>query len=109
MNGDISKNKFNKIISALIKKSVGYFDEEQIEEYIIENGSENLVKKRVTKKFVPPDLAATKLLLDYFVQTANISYDNMTEHELDAEVERLYNEYKKIKTNEKIEVGEEEC
>ncbi len=106
MNGNIGKNKLEEIISALIKKSVGYSDEEHIEEYVIEDGVETLVKKRITKKFVPPDLSATKLLLEYFNQASNTSYEDMTDDELDAEVERLYDEYKKIKTKVQIETEE---
>lgn len=103
MDGELSKNKLNKIISALVKKSIGYYDKEEIEEYIVENGVETLVKKKVSKKFIPPDLSATKLLLDYFNQTPNTSYENMSEEELDAEVEKLYSEYKNIKTKVIIE------
>ena len=97
MNDSLNKDDITKIITALIKKAVGYNDKEVIEEYVLEKDELKLVKKRVTKKFVPPDLSASKLLLEYFnIKSTNI-YENMSDSELDAEADRLYEEYQRLK------------
>lgn len=54
-----------KLRSALIKKALGYDATEVVEEYVSgEEGEIKLNKKKVTKKNVPPDLTALKMLMD---------------------------------------------
>lgn len=48
---------------ALYKKAVGYDSEETVEEYSDSDGDLVLVKRKVTTKPVPPDIAAIKLVL----------------------------------------------
>ena len=48
---------------ALYKKAVGYDREETVEEYSDSDGDLVLVKRKVTPKPVPPDIAAIKLVL----------------------------------------------
>ena len=49
----------------LVKKALGYDVKEVVEEYVSdEDGEIKLTKKKVTKKNVPPDLTALKILLD---------------------------------------------
>jgi len=87
------KNSLEIIKKALLKKAQGFYADEILEEYVVDdNGNEKLLKKKVTKKYVPADLSATKLLLDYFNEKPQ-EYDNMTDEELDKEAERLYKEY----------------
>lgn len=50
---------------ALAKRAMGYDVQEVIEEFAAEEeGGERLVRKKVTTKNVPPDVAAAKLLLE---------------------------------------------
>lgn len=102
MNGKLKESELNKIISALIKRAVGYYDEEVLEEYVVEGDENKLVKKKVTRKYIAPDLSASKLLLDYFNKTPDGNYDNMNDAELDAEADRLYQEYQDLKKQNTI-------
>jgi hypothetical protein len=86
------KSKKKKAISqtdfkeALIKKAIGYDTTEIVEEYVSgDEGDIKLTKKKVTKKNVPPDLSALKLLLD----SENVSLDSMSDEELEREKQRL--------------------
>ena len=93
------KNSLDIIKKALLKKAQGFYADEIIEEYVVdESGNEKLLKKKVTKKYIPADLAAIKLLLDYFNEKSDL-YDNMTDEELDKEAERLYREYLNLQAN----------
>ena len=76
----------------LIKKALGYEAVEIIEEYVSgEEGEIKLTKKKVTKKNVPPDLSALKMLMDSQEQDLN----SLTDQELLKEKERLLLELKK--------------
>ena len=71
---------------ALIKKALGYDATEVVEEYVSsEEGEVKLTKKKVTKKNVPPDITALKLLMENEVK----SVSQMSEEELLAERDRL--------------------
>lgn len=59
-NNPIDKETVKK---ALYKKAVGYDSEETVEEYSDSDGDLVLVKRKVTTKPVPPDIAAIKLVL----------------------------------------------
>jgi hypothetical protein len=62
-----------------------------IEEYSAgEEGEIKLIKKKVTKKNVPPDLSALKMLLE----SQNPSVTQMTDEELLLEREKLLSELK---------------
>jgi len=76
-----TKEKLNK---ALIKKAIGYDSVEIIEEYVDDGGEIKLNKKKITKKNVPPDMTALKILLD----NEKIPKD-MTDEELEIEKNRL--------------------
>ncbi len=83
-----SKNEFEQV---LIKKALGYDATEVIEEYSAgEEGEIKLIKKKVTKKNVPPDLSALKMLLE----SQNPSVTQMTDEELLLEREKLLSELK---------------
>ena len=70
---------------ALIKKALGYDYKEVVEEYVSsDEGEIKLTKKKVTKKNVPPDITAIKLLLEDMP-----SISSMTDEELLKEKERL--------------------
>ena len=54
-----------KIKEALLKKAVGFESDEIIEEYVSdENGKSVLSKRKITKKYNPPDVVALKFLLE---------------------------------------------
>ena len=52
------------IKDALIKCAVGFGTSEVVEEFVAEDGELKLIKKKVTKRDIPPDIKAVKLLLD---------------------------------------------
>lgn len=70
---------------ALIKKALGYDYKEVVEEYVSsDEGEIKLTKKKVTKKNVPPDITAIKLLLEDMP-----SISSMSDEELLKEKKRL--------------------
>ncbi len=52
------------VMRALERKALGYETDEVVEEYAFREGEEILVKKKVTRKSVPPDIQAAKMLLE---------------------------------------------
>ncbi len=50
--------------SALKKCAMGFETGEVVEEYAVEDGELKLVKKKVTRRDIPPDIKAVKMLLD---------------------------------------------
>lgn len=98
MKGEIKNKDLEAVKKALIKKAVGYNTDEIIEEYVIDDkNQERLVKKKITKKFVPADLSASKLLLDYYAEKSD-SYDNLSDSELDKEAVKLFKQYQSLTT-----------
>ena len=68
---------------ALYKKALGYDSSEVVEEYgTNEDGDLTLTKKKVTKKYVGPDVTSLKLLLTYFSSNDNSDIKKMTDREL---------------------------
>ncbi|MCH5148890.1 MAG: hypothetical protein J1G05_06005 [Clostridiales bacterium] len=53
-----------KIKKALIKCATGIKSQEVVEEFTMEDGELRLVKRKVTKREIPPDIKAVKMLLD---------------------------------------------
>ena len=51
-----------KIKGALLERALGYDADEVVEEYGFSEGEAVLVKRKVTKKRVPPDIQAAKML-----------------------------------------------
>ncbi len=74
-----------KIKDALIKKAIGFFAEDVTEEYNGDGEEIKLIKKKVTKKYVPPDISAIKLLIG----DVEKSVESMTDEELEEERQRL--------------------
>ncbi len=54
----------DKIKEAIMKVALGYRIEEVTEEYDAKDGELRLVKRKETRKDVPPDLKAAKLLFE---------------------------------------------
>ena len=80
-----------EIKEAIMKVALGYSLEEVTEEYGVEDGQLKLVKRKETKKDVPPDLKAVKLLLE------DKDYSVLSDEELEAEKQKLL---KKLKEEE---------
>ncbi len=77
----------DEIHDALLKKALGFETDEIVEEYVEdEKGKPKLVKRKITKKFNPPDVSALKYLLD---DNKSDDLDKMTDGELMREKERL--------------------
>lgn len=68
---------------ALKRCAVGFETGEVVEEFVMEGGELRLVKKKVTRRDIPPDIKAVKMLLD----GDNVS--QLSEEELESERERL--------------------
>lgn len=72
-----------QIKKAILKVALGYSVEEVTEEYGVEEGELRLVKRKETRKDVPPDLKAVKLLME------DKDYASLSDEELEAEKQRL--------------------
>ena len=81
-----SKTK-KEITDALVKKAVGFDTFETVEEFVEADGEVKLVKRKVTKKTVPPDVSAVKLLLDIEGESSSIS--SLSDEELEKERAKL--------------------
>ncbi|MDE7300688.1 MAG: hypothetical protein K2N47_00815 [Clostridia bacterium] len=68
---------------ALKKCAVGLSASETVEEFAVEDGELKLVKKKVTRRDIPPDIKAVKMLLE------GDGIEAMTDEELAAEREKL--------------------
>ena len=68
---------------AILKVALGFSTEEVTEEYGMENGALVLLKRRETRKDVPPDLKAMKLLIGETDVAA------LSDEELEREKQRL--------------------
>ena len=79
------KKQEEKISDALLKVALGYQVAEVTEEYAEEDGELKLVKRKKTKKEIPPDLKAVQLLLS----DGETELSKWTDEELEREKERL--------------------
>lgn len=70
---------------ALIKRAMGFDAKEVIEEYVGEEDGVKLTKKKVTYKFIPPDVTALKLL----IEGEEKDLSTLSDEELIREKERL--------------------
>jgi len=75
-----------EIRNALVRRAVGYDTEETVEEYSGSGDDFTMVRRRVTKKNVPPDISAAKILLE---EVSGDDYSSMTDEQLEAEKARL--------------------
>lgn len=80
-----------QIVNALRKKAIGFNHDEIVEEYVCtEDGEIKLSKRKITKKFIPPDIPAVKILLGQFEKQSNLSL--LTDQQLKEEKKRLLEE-----------------
>ncbi len=113
MKNKFDKELLSKLKSILLKKSEGYFYDEEIREYQHKTETPNkneqlnfsslnvkdikdetkrkekdedliLIKKKVTTHYVPPDLLAVKMFIEIFGQEVNSNdLSKLTDNELD--------------------------
>ena len=67
------------IKKALLKCAVGFDTSEIVEEYTVDEGELKLVKRKVTKRDVPPDIKAVKMLLDGEADASLMSDEELEE------------------------------
>lgn len=82
------KENFSKINKALIKRALGFNTKEVIEEFSQNDGEMILTKRKITKKNIPPDMQAVKILLTMNCD-AGYDFSNMTDEELILERDKL--------------------
>ena len=87
-----------EIENALKKRAVGYDTEETVEEFSENDGEVVLTKRKVTKKSVPPDISAAKLLLDMNEGETDLSA--LSDEQLKEEKNRLLKLLKEVNENE---------
>ena len=80
--------KNEKLREAILRVALGYSVGEVTEEYDAKDGELRLIKRKETKKDVPPDLKAVKLLLE------DSEYSALTDEQLEEERQRLLRELK---------------
>lgn len=80
-----------QVLGALKKCAVGFEALEVMEEFGVEDGELRLLKKKVTKRAVPPDIKAVKMLID------ENDISSLTDEELEEEKEKLLSELKEEK------------
>lgn len=76
----------DKLEKELKKKALGYTVKESCEEYANIEGSMQLTKQKITKKHIPPDIAAYKFLLEL---KGGESIEDLTDEQLKEEKEKL--------------------
>lgn len=82
----------DNIKEALIKRALGFEAIDEVKEYAVdENEKLKLTKKKVTKKFISPDISAAKALLEIYYKDNKNELDLMSNEELIAEKNRLLN------------------
>ena len=89
----MKKTKKQIVEEALLRRAVGYTATETVEEYAECDGEIKLVKRKVSTKNVPPDVAAVKRVME----GADTSVADMTDEELSAEKQRLLSALKEVK------------
>lgn len=86
-----------ELSDALYKKALGYETKEVVEEYFVdENGECTLNKKKITKKYVSPDLTTAKLLLEKHSDKNMEEIRKMSDEEITRRELEILQELKKI-------------
>ncbi len=81
--GAKGNEKKEKVKEAILKVALGYSVEEVTEEYDAREGELKLIRRKETKKDVPPDLKAAMLLM------GKKDYRALSDEDLEREKERL--------------------
>jgi hypothetical protein len=89
----VKRKKKTTLSEALMKVATGYSVEEVTEEYAEVDGELKLLKRKETKKDVPPDLKAVQILL----AEQEGDFSKLSDEELEKEKARLLQELAKTK------------
>lgn len=74
----------------LLKKAMGYGVREETIEYVRDGEGDEIVSKRkVSKKHIPPDISALRLLMEHFYNQEFKDVESMSDEELAKERERI--------------------
>ena len=97
----MEKEDYNKKLNkALVKRALGYLNKEVTEEFCKEDeGKMVLTKRKVTKKNIPPDIMAVKVLLEMYSDNKDLDFENLSDEELLIERDKLI---EKLKENNEI-------
>ena len=88
-----------KLKRALYKKAMGYGVSEETVEYVTNDKGEEVVSKRkVSKKYIPPDASALRLLIEHFYSNTYRDIESMSDEELEKERDEII---KMLKEEEK--------
>lgn len=79
----------NKIEKSLLKKALGYNYKEVVDEYVIDEDGQKLIKRKITTKNVPPDISAVKLLLDELNVAVNVDLSTLSDADLKRELKDI--------------------
>jgi hypothetical protein len=71
------------VLNALKKCAVGFGTSEVVEEFAVDDGELRLIKKKVTRRDIPPDIKAVKMLMD------ESEVSSLTDEELGEEMKKL--------------------
>lgn len=96
----MENNYAGKINKALIKRALGFTAKEVVEEFSFSDEGAKLTKRKITKKNIPPDISAVKVLLEVLNGENNYDFDTMTDEELFAERDRLLKLLKESEKND---------
>lgn len=96
----IKKEKLEKeVFEALYKKAIGYDCDEEVFEYVVTDGENKLIRKKVTRKHVPPDIPSAKLLLERI--STGESFSDLSDEDLEKEKQRLLKILKEAENDKK--------
>ena len=85
--------KDDRVREALVRRALGYETDEVVEEYGFTEGEAVLLKRKVTKKSVPPDIQASKMLMD-----GQMPLTEMSDEMLEEERQRLLKELQEVES-----------
>lgn len=83
------KDYKSSVEKMLVKKAMGYKVKENVDEYASVGEEMKLVKRRITTKYVSPDLAAAKTLLELNGKEEEKDLSFLSDEQLKKEKKRL--------------------
>ena len=94
MSDDFDNEKLTK---SLIKKAMGYKIDETVDEYVVDEDTNNLklVKRKITTKHIPPDINVAKVLIDKLGNSDFDDIKNWSDEKLKKKREEILQEIKK--------------
>ena len=79
-----------KLKKALFRKALGYSVKEETVEFSRDDSGDEIVSKRkISKKHIPPDISALKMLIEHFFTEQFKDVEEMTDEELQEEREKI--------------------